>query len=381
MAETLFKLQARLMREYYKNFSKYSKGKACEEKIAWVTSFAPVEILEALGVSYYYPESYAAVIAASEKEQQGIDYSEQHHLSRDCCSYSCCFNGCLETEDAPRGIPPIPDVLIATNNQCNTLPNWWNLLAIKYNVPLIIIDYPGEAVGDEAFEYVKKQHDNLIEELERISGNNIDFEVLNTCIDNSLASVEAWKKVISYQKVKKIEPTDLFDDINFLITARCKKDTASMYEMLADKMSEKSDADDEGIPLFWLGYPLWYHKDRYLSEILQEFRIVGSNYVTWWNLDYSGNDVFEKLYNAYNFTFLNLKQSSRDRKLAKLIAESGALCTVTAHNKSCKCDFVSAQNVSVPQAEIEIDMIDRNYLDVERARSKVELLKDIVCMK
>ena len=30
-------------------------------------------------------------------------------------------------------MPPRPDVLIATNNQCNTLPGWWNILAEKYD--------------------------------------------------------------------------------------------------------------------------------------------------------------------------------------------------------------------------------------------------------
>ena len=55
------------MREYYKNFSKYAKEHSPESKVAWVTAFTPIEILEALDISYYYPESYAAVIAASGK--------------------------------------------------------------------------------------------------------------------------------------------------------------------------------------------------------------------------------------------------------------------------------------------------------------------------
>lgn len=73
MAQSIVRIQSKLMREYYKNFSKYAKGKKSENKIAWVTSFTPVEILEALGVLYYYPESYAAVIAASGKEQELLE--------------------------------------------------------------------------------------------------------------------------------------------------------------------------------------------------------------------------------------------------------------------------------------------------------------------
>ena len=48
-------------------------------------------------------------------------------------------------------------------------------------------------------------------------------------------------------------------------------------------------------------------------------------------------------------------------------------------NKSCKCDFVSARNIGLPQVEIEIDMIDRNYLDVEKAKARMEIFKETVC--
>lgn len=380
MARTIVRIQTKLMKEYYKNFSKYAKGSTPENKTAWVTAFTPVEILESLGISYYYPESYAAVIASSEKEQEFIKASEEHNLSRDCCSYSCCYNGSLDVGDGPRGVPPKPDVLIATNNQCNTLPGWWNILAGKYGVPLIIIDYPGEAVDREtAYSYVLEQHKNLISEMEKLSGNTMDINRLAEIIGNSRSSVAAWNQVIKYLHIKDIKPTALFDDINFLITSRCKPETAEMYSMMADDMEERENADADKLPVFWLGYPLWYHADRYLTEYLGGCRVVGANYLTWWSLDYSGQDVYESLFSAYNFTFLNLCQANRDKRLADLVKASSAKCAVVLHNKSCKCDFVSARNVEIPQAELEIDMIDRNYLNMDKARKQIELLKETVC--
>ena len=379
MANTIVRMQTRLLKDYYKYFSKYAKGEPPLQKVAWVTAFTPVEILEALGVAYYYPESYAAVIAASEKEQEMFAESEKDHLSRDCCSYSCCFNGCLSTEEGPRGVPPKPDVLIATNNQCNTLPNWWNILAERYNVPLIVLDYPGENTDREAaMVYVTSQHKKLISAMEEMTGNTMDYDMLGRLIENSRNSVKAWNAVISYLPKKNITPTALFDDINFLITARCKQETAEMYIMMADAMSQKEDSTT-GVPVFWLGYPLWYHPDRYLSELMGDYRIVGSNYLTWWSLDYSGEDVYERLFSAYNYTFLNLTQKSRDSKLLELIKQSGAKGAVVLHNKSCKCDFVSAINLDLPQAEIEIDMIDRNYVDMNKASYQINLLKEMAC--
>ena len=382
MAQSVAKIQTKLMREYYKYFSKYAKGKTPDKKIAWVTAFTPVEILEALDIAYYYPESYAAVIAASGKEQELLSESDNQFLSRDCCTYSCCIEGCLSLEEGPRGIPPKPDILIATNNQCNTLPTWWNLLAVRYNIPLIVLDYPGENVNYEiAREYVDSQHKDLINKLENFSSNTLDIDNLNELIENSAKSVDAWNKIIPFLKTRDIKPTILFDDINYLITARCKEQTSELYSMIANEMEERPLAISDAIPAFWLGYPLWYHEDRYLTEQLADFRIIGSNYITWWSLDYKGEDAFEKLFNAYNYTFLNLSQETRNEKLRKIIDESGAVCAITLHNKSCKCDFVSGKNVGIPQVELEIDMIDREFLNTSKAKAQLELLKETVCSK
>ena len=382
MVQSVIKLQSALTREYYKYFSKYAHGRTPEKKVAWVTAFTPIEILEALGISYYYPESYAAVIAASEREQPFLEKSRQGCLCCDCCSYSCCIEGSLEVDDSPRGTLPRPDILIATNNQCNTLPNWWNILAERYNVPLIIIDYPGELVAyDRAYKYVTVQHKDLIARLEEFSGNKLDENVLDHFISNSCESVYWWKKVVEVFPKREINPTTLFDDISYLITTRCNPNTAELYKALYEEVNNLPKADEKLIPLFWLGYPLWYHPDRYLSECLDGFRICGSNYITWWNLDYSGKNVYERLFSAYNYTFLNLSQNTRTAQLTKLIKDTGAICAVTLHNKSCKCDFVSAKDVGIPQAELEIDMIDRNFLSIENAKKQIDLLKETVCIQ
>lgn len=380
MAESAVKMQVSLLRDYYRYFSKFAKGKTPDKKIAWVTSFTPVEILDALDIYYCYPESYAAVIAASEKEGELLNASENNFLSTDCCSYSCCIEGCLETGTGPRGTLPRPDVLIATNNQCSTLPNWWNILSERYNVPLIIIDYPGDRVDREnALRYVSRQHKELILKLEAISGSTFSQDRLAEIIENSEKSISQWNRILAAMKNHDISPTSMFDDISFLITSRCRQETGELYKIMADKYESSPEAVSEKIPLFWLGYPLWYHPDRYFSEYLGDFRLVGSNYLTWWSLDYSGRDNFEKLFNAYNFTFLNMDQTARNKILSKHIRASGAKCAVTLINKSCKCDFVSAKNIEIPQAELEIDMIDRTFADEAQIKEKIKLLREIVC--
>lgn len=381
MAGASLLLQANLMKEYYNDFSKYSKGKKSDKKVAWVTSFTPIEILEALDIAYYYPESYAAVIAASGKEQSLLNESERQALCLDCCSYSCCFEGSITLEEGPRGIPPLPDVLIATNNQCNTLPNWWNILSHRYNVPLIVLDYPGEnADKNDAYNYVTKQHKMLIHDMEVLCGKEMNYQRLSECISNSSNSIRTWSKVLGYMSIKEIKPTILFDAISFLITSRCKAETEQLYIAMSEEMEKLPDAKDEKIKIFWLGYPLWYHSKRYLSEMMEEYRITGSNYLTWWNLDYKGVNIWEQLFQAYNYTSLNLAQNTRTKKLKDLIEHSGAVGAITLHNKSCKCDFVSAKDIEIIQVEIEIDMIDREFMDVAKVERQMDILKETICI-
>ncbi|MDR2044988.1 MAG: 2-hydroxyacyl-CoA dehydratase family protein [Clostridium sp.] len=379
MALSAGQLQAKLMKDYYKDFSKYAKGRLPEHKVAWVTAFTPVEILEALEIRYFYPESYAAVIAASGKEQTLLAESHKGALCLDCCSYSCCFEGSIRLQEAPRGMPPKPDVLIATNNQCNTLPNWWNTLAYKFHVPLIVLDYPGEgAAGNAALEYVTAQHKELIARMEKLSGNMLDSARLSELLDHSERSVAAWNKIVELFPAHDIPPKLLFDGISFLIHSRCKPETAELYELQGQELAEFTPADFSKPGLFWLGYPLWYHSERYLSEILEKVRICGSNYITWWSLDYSGKEPFERLYHAYAYTFLNLTQKSKQARLTETIRKSGAVGMITLHNKSCKCDFVSARSVGLPQAEIEMDMIDREFIDLGKAKRQIERLLESI---
>lgn len=63
---------------------------------------------------------------------------------------------------------------------------------------------------------------------------------------------------------------------------------------------------------------------------------------------------FEKLLNAYNYTFLNLGSAPQ-------------------------CDFVSARNIDVPQAELEIDMIDRSVLNLKKAKKQIDMLREMIC--
>lgn len=373
MAESIATQLYQINKWIYRNFSKKEPINK-KEPVAWITSFVPVELLDALSIGYVYPESYAAIISASGKAAQCLDRAKADNLSLDCCSYSTCFNGCLSLGQGPRGLPSKPDILIASNNQCNTLPNWWNLLAQKLDVPLIVLDYPGEGNnGMYTAEYVKKQHESLVAELERLSGNRLDEKKLSEIIDVSKDNVSLWQCILELFPKHDLSPRILFDYVSPLILARSRPETGNFYRMLAEELASYPRRGNEN-RIFWVGYPFWYDKQRCLT--VEGMQIVGSNYATWWNLDYRGNNVWDILYHAYNFTLLNLTGKTRSKLINDGLAYTKADGVIINRNKSCKRDFFSLNEFSctLPCAVIESDMIDGSFIDLQTANDRMNSL-------
>ncbi|GHT55144.1 2-hydroxyglutaryl-CoA dehydratase [Spirochaetia bacterium] len=380
MAESISQSFFEINKWVYRYFSKKEPVKP-EQKVAWISSFCPVELFEVFDIAYVYPESYAAVTAASGKEQACLEYSRSQGLSLDCCSYSTCFNGCIGIGGGPRGMPPKPDILIAANNQCNTLPNWWNLMAEQWHVPLFIIDYPGEYnAGSQTRTYVDTQHRELVKVLSALTGKSLDLERLSQLINTSRKNIHLWKKITALLADHDMSVSALFDRISPLIVARCLPVTSSFFTLLAEDY-DKTERDPYVKKLYWLGYPFWYQGGRVLPET--ESQVVGADYLSWWNLNYDGDDVWEQLYNAYNFTFLNLTAKSKNKILLEDIHRSRAQALIINHNKSCKRDFSTFYNEYndysvLPYLAIESDMIDRNYLNKTAVQDRINTFLNII---
>jgi benzoyl-CoA reductase/2-hydroxyglutaryl-CoA dehydratase subunit BcrC/BadD/HgdB len=373
---------------YYRYFSKKNPVKPAQ-KVAWLTSFAPVELLEAFNIAYIYPESYAAVIAASGKktgdEAAYLELARAENISPDCCSYSSCFMGCLKAGKGPRGMPPKPDILIAANNQCATLPLWWNLYAARYSIPLVTLDYPGEyGAGEETRAYIDAQHEALVARLAALTGSPFDgtkLERLYTALEQSAQNCSNWNRVRQLFSEHELPVDALFDDISPLVLARCRPETNDYLRLLADEAAGTQCRKDSR-RVYWLGYPFWFRGVRVLADVAP--LISGADYLSWWNLDYSGADWRERLYNAYNFTFLNLKPETKTARINADIIRCGARGLVINRNKSCKRDFATyvctfPPNHALPCMTLESDMIDSTQLNrdglTERVETFIETLK------
>ncbi|MDR2797469.1 MAG: 2-hydroxyacyl-CoA dehydratase family protein [Treponema sp.] len=378
MSNSLFTQLYKINKWAYRYYTK-KEPVVPEKKVAWISSFVPVELLEALDMAYIYPESYAAVISASGKEQACLEAARASGLSLDCCSYSGCFMGCLLLQQGPRGMPPQPDILIASSNQCNTLPNWWNLMAEQLGVPLCILDYPGETnAGTGTRAYIEQQHRSLIHTLEALCGTKFQEAALEKLLAVSSENVSLWKRIVALLPEYDIPAGLLFDYMAPLIIARCRTDTTVFFKILKEALQghyvPEAAQTEQPKRLYWAGYPFWYHPDRCIN--IEGARIVGANYVNWWNLDYSGDTLWETLYRAYNFTVLNQTGETRTAQLLEDLRRTRAEAVFINHNKSCKRDFTSLRvsDCPLPYGVIESDMIDRTFLDRNAVQERLQLL-------
>jgi benzoyl-CoA reductase/2-hydroxyglutaryl-CoA dehydratase subunit BcrC/BadD/HgdB len=385
MKKSLFKF-IELSQDYYRLFNGSKTVK--ERPLAWVTAFTPVEILAAMDIDYIFPESYAAVISASGKEQEYITRSLEMHLDRSVCSYSTAFNGSYFTGEGPKGTPAPPDLLIAANNQCNTLPGWWNYLSGKLNVPLFVIDYPGELnFANHTREYIKEQHARLIDFLTARTSADFNEDKVKAAVENSRRAVESWEKIAASRNEYYISPQVTFDYIFPLVIRRCDPRTADFYPSLYEDIMATAPKIENEKRVLWMGYPLWYDNKRYFSAVeAEDIKIVMDDYSSWWNLDYTGESDKrtwqEILAKAYNSTILNQPLENRQEWIQKVIDRWGIDGLIFNLNRSCK--RAAALNASLkdlvhlPAVVIETDMVDRTFSNPASLELRIDTFKEMV---
>ncbi|MEA3339072.1 MAG: 2-hydroxyacyl-CoA dehydratase family protein, partial [Chloroflexota bacterium] len=129
----------RVMARYYVK----RKALARLKPLAYVTSGAPVEIMEAMGILTLYPENYGALCGARRAAVGLCELAEADGYPADLCSYARSHIGAvMQPQDAPLKGMPKPDLLVCCTNICGTVHKWYEALAALYDVPLFMLDVP-----------------------------------------------------------------------------------------------------------------------------------------------------------------------------------------------------------------------------------------------
>ena len=213
------------------------------EKIGWSASNFPQEIPTSMGIPVVFPENHGAAVGAKGGALPMCEHAEAMGYSQDLCSYSRISFAYADLKQCPEMDIPQPDFLLCCNNICNCLMKWFENLAVKLDVPMILIDIPhldGFICDNDRIKYIRAQFDDCIKRLEEITGKTFSEEKLKEVMDASQRSSKAWLKAVDYAKntPSPYSGFDIFNNMAVACVARGTPEGAEAFEQLADEYEE-----------------------------------------------------------------------------------------------------------------------------------------------
>ena len=363
------------------------RSEAERKKVAYISAFTPVEILRAMDIVCFYPESQAVMMIGSGKGRDYISESSKMGYSINLCGYARAHLGAANSKDFT--MFPRPDFIVGSNNQCGTIHYWFKRIGIEFGVPVFLLDYPSaEFAASHLNAYIDSQHKSLIKFISDISANEMDNRKLAESINYSKIACEYWQKIheLAKQTPSKIKALELFNYMMPLVIARGTKLAADYYKCLYEEKAISVRAENENLRILWYGYPLWFLKNRLPGSIVAD--CIVSTYTMWWVLDYGSSEDLTSLIDAYRNTYLNLPIENRLQRL-KIMIEEYAIDGVVIHvNRSCKRDVIGVDSIKkmlhkidTPCAIFEADMMDEKAYVSGSVDNKINIFLDIINQK
>lgn len=399
MAEYIkYKSKAReLMREYVDDiYSDIRAAKAAGEPIGYSTSNFAKELFEVLDLKIVYPENHAAAVAAKKGAIQFCEKAESLGYSSDLCSYARISIGFDERDsDFGHGLDiPAPDFLCVGNNICSTVNKWYENLAWKYDIPMIMLDVPYSTQNDyepDKIEYIKSQLQPIVYELEKISGKQFDYDRFQEVLETSSENGRLFQKAMDLIGETVPAPASAFDEYNFMalmIIARGKKETTKVLNLFIEELEERiasnktTFAGEEKYRVFWDGLCCWpYLRQNSTSLAEKGINMVGTPYTG--NYGTSFKDVYElcvSYSSTNNATGLQIGRDYRSGLIDRYKCD-GILCNVM---RSCKpwvgimfeMERQLAKKHNIPYTMFDADQADPRVFSEAQFETRVQGLQE-----
>ncbi len=318
-------------------------------KVAWVTSGAPIEFLKALGYHIHYPENHAAICGAARRTVEISTQAENAGYSTDICSYARTDIGYVLSGLTPVRKIPRPDLLLTCTNICQTVLQWYRVLAHHFNVPLVLIDTPFiyAEVTDHAIDYVKRQIEEAILCAESVAGKSLEAHKFEQTARFSRLASQLWLELIERCKHRPtpISVFDQFTQMAPVVEMRGEPTTVDLYAAMLKEVDERiargvGVVKEERKRLLWDNLPIWYRL-RYLAEFLGAHGVVvtASTYTHAWGelaILAESQDPIETMARTYIYPILNRGTGDKLATMLKMV-EGYQLDGVILHSdRSCK---------------------------------------------
>lgn len=374
--------------------SHYMQAKTAQffnQKVGWVSSGAPVELLRPFDVITVYPENHTSICGAAKQGPEYCEAAEAEGYSRDLCSYFRCDRGSTLLGTSPIGGLPNPDFLYGCNNICGTILKWYEIVSRHFEVPFLFVDTPfvHSEVQEHAVEYVVQQLEGFIPDLESLTGRKFDEEKFVKTLYLSRECIELWKEILLFgaHKPSPLTCFDAFTQMAAIVSLRGTEEAVNHYKTVKTELQERvnkgiSAVDNEKIRLLWDNIPLWYAM-RSLSELFEKHNacLVGDTYTNAWaaaNID-TGNPM-ESLARNYLDIYLNISMDLMLERIIQLIKIFQVDGMVMHSDRSCKPYSLGQYDLArdikeetgVPVLIIEADMVDSRVYAEAQVKTRIE---------
>jgi benzoyl-CoA reductase/2-hydroxyglutaryl-CoA dehydratase subunit BcrC/BadD/HgdB len=355
---------------------------AGKKPVAYVTSGAPVEVLEALDVLTIYPENYGALCGARQASVRLCALAEGDGYPADLCSYA---RGHIAASLYPDGAPldglPRPDMLVCCNNICGTVVKWYEALGNYYDCPLFLLDVPFQRElepEEHVLAYVAAQIENLIAWSEEQVGRKLDPGRLLHTLELSREAINLWTEMraLGAHRPSPINAPDLFLAMGPIVVLRGTQAAVDFYRLMKAEVEERvaqgvAAVPGERVRLLWDNIAIWYRLLRFYRTFANQGAcFVADTYTNGWSVNLTLDDPIMGMARAYAAPFINLNLETRTHVLNDLARRFQVDGMVMHANRSCKPfsltqpDLKSAlrDELGLPTLILEADMTDsRQY--------------------
>ncbi len=367
-----------------------------DRKVACCSGMCPVEIVRALGLTPYFPENHAALIAASRLSGRYIPRLMSEGYSQFVSSAMACDIGALISGDSPLvsayGIegPPMPDVVVYSTNNGHSLIRWFEHYGARYEIPVFGLHPPAALsdVGRIEVDAASQQMLRLVERLEQVTGRSLDFDRLAEAVQWSAQATALWEEIRALARTvpSPVTAFDLLIHVGPMILMRGTPEAVEYYRILKAELEQRVADKVAAVPgerfrFYWEGSPIWCAL-RPLARLFLErgVAVVASSFFA--NFALGGLDPanpIESMARAYTSIFPNRSDAYKAEYLEGEFESYGVDAVVYHEDRTCPehsnvrhgLEVQMRRRTGLPSLILEADSHDLRLFSIDRLESQL----------
>jgi benzoyl-CoA reductase/2-hydroxyglutaryl-CoA dehydratase subunit BcrC/BadD/HgdB len=277
------------------------------------------------------------------------------------------------------------------------MTKWFEVLSRHYKVPLYLLDVPlpgNKGFDPNAYEYVKKQMEELVTFLEGITRKSLDRDRLKHILQISGETCGYWKDILD-SATRIPAPLTVFDQFIAMapiVSQRGLPVALDFYMRLKSEIDERVRSRIGAVPgeryrLYWDNLPIWPEL-RWLSELLASFKacLAATIYtLPWTNLGGDPAHPLESWANQY-LVYFDWHLERRVKLILELKEKYSLNGFIYHSNQSCKMLSLVAQEINkavtestgIPGLVFDADHGDPRFYSLDQIRYHLEIYFDIL---